>query len=63
MNEGLESIGDRAFQSSGIEEVCFPTSLRKVSENAFAGCEHLRGIEQETNYGALAVAACGALIV
>ena len=63
LNEGLESIGDRAFQNSGIEEVCFPSSLRRVGKDVFAGCEHLRVIEQKTNYGTLAVAADSALTV
>ena len=40
--EGLEEISDLAFQSTGLESVCIPTSVRRIGEEAFFGCDELR---------------------
>lgn len=42
LNEGLESIGVKAFISNqGLTEVTLPTTLRQLDASAFAGCIRL----------------------
>lgn len=36
LNEGLECIGDHAFDGTGIESIDFPNSLRKIGDSSFA---------------------------
>jgi len=38
---GLEEICDLAFQSTGLERVCIPATVRRIGEEAFFGCEEL----------------------
>lgn len=40
--EGLEEIGLRAFEDSGLEEVVLPSSVRVVHQGAFCKCKRLR---------------------
>ena len=40
--EGLEEIGVRAFEDSGLESVTFPSSVRTVHQTAFCRCQNLR---------------------
>ncbi len=35
-NDGLEFIGNRTFQSSGLEEVTFPSSVKHLGDRCFA---------------------------
>ena len=39
--DGLVEIGANAFRGSGLERVTFPSTLRRVGRDAFAGCERL----------------------
>lgn len=47
--EGVISIGDGVFKSSGIERADLPQSLRYIGEEAFADCEELESIEIPKN--------------
>lgn len=42
--EGLEFIGDWAFERSGIESINLPTSLKSFGKEAFSGCHNLKSI-------------------
>ena len=39
--EGVVSIGDRAFAESGIRKIVLPNSLTQMGTNLFANCENL----------------------
>ena len=39
--DGLVEICAGAFRGSGLERVTFPSTLRRVGRDAFAGCERL----------------------
>ena len=41
---GLESIGEYAFQSTGLESVSVPETVQSIDECAFFSCENLRRI-------------------
>lgn len=43
--KGLEKIGAKAFNRTGIESVIFPTSLKVVEQGAFSECHSLREVE------------------
>ena len=45
LNEGIEELEDESFAYSGLELVMFPTTLRKLGEDAFLHCERLKRIE------------------
>lgn len=40
----LATIGNSAFQNSGIKEIALPDSLQRIGNNAFAGCVQLNKI-------------------
>ena len=40
-NQALKSIGNKAFQLSGIKEAVLPASLLSIGDEAFSGCEGL----------------------
>lgn len=53
LNEGLEILGTNelkpdgdlylgVFQDSGLRGVKFPSTLKRIGNNAFAGCKNLR---------------------
>lgn len=42
MNEGLTSIGERAFFNSGIQEIVFPSTLRELGQETFYYCSRLK---------------------
>jgi len=39
LREGVTTIGENAFDSSGLTQICLPKSLTDIEENAFSGCE------------------------
>ena len=39
--EGLETIGDNCFQSTGLEEVTLPKTVKNVGDNVFSGCDDI----------------------
>ena len=40
LGEGLESIGDGAFQGcTGLKKIDLPSTLKTIGDNSFAGCE------------------------
>ena len=41
LNEGLVSIGERAFAYSSLESVAFPSTLKNVGAYAFTNCQNL----------------------
>ena len=43
--EGVKIIGERAFKGSALDSVTFPSSLRRLKEKAFYGCENLKKID------------------
>lgn len=43
--DGLQTIGEAAFASTGITKVTLPASLRKIGGGAFAYCESLQTVE------------------
>jgi hypothetical protein len=42
--EGLEAIGERSFEGSGVVELALPDSVRVIRGCAFGGCERLRRV-------------------
>lgn len=45
LNDGLQSIGDEAFQgSTKVEEIIVPNSVNSIGENAFRGCRNLKKV-------------------
>ena len=40
----LERVGDRCFESSGLEEIALPVVLREVGHGAFDFCPYLRTV-------------------
>lgn len=45
LNNGLQSIGDEAFQGSQqVEEIIIPSSVVSIGKNAFRGCYSLKKI-------------------
>ena len=47
LNEGLETLGPRAFSRTGLESLVLPATLKEL-EDSFAGCESLRTISLPT---------------
>lgn len=45
LNEGLERLGNGAFESSAIQDIQFPSSLRKIESDTFFCCKNLRGVK------------------
>lgn len=46
LNEGVEKIGDHAFDGcSGIEEITIPNSVKEIGNYAFHGCQMLKKIQ------------------
>jgi hypothetical protein len=45
LNEGVESVAQKAFQNTDVQSVSLPSTLRSVSAYAFDGCDELRTIE------------------
>lgn len=43
----LEEIGRMCFYSSGLEETTLPKTLKKIGDDTFSGCEHLKKIYVE----------------
>lgn len=43
--EGLEEIGESAFEGCGLKKITFPSTLKKIGKSAFASCIHLEEIE------------------
>ncbi len=44
ISEGVEEIGVAAFSNSKVEFVSFPSTLRKISRNAFLLCKSLKSV-------------------
>lgn len=42
--DGIEVIGDAAFQNTGITSIVIPGGVRKIGKHAFSGCENLTTI-------------------
>lgn len=42
--EGVRVIGERAFSYRGMEEVHFPSSLRRINHEAFSNCNDLKEV-------------------
>ena len=47
--ESLESIGNYAFESSGIETISIPTNVKSIGINPFVNCQSLTGIEMKSS--------------
>lgn len=45
LNEGLTSIGERAFFNSSIQEIVFPSTLEKLEEDIFYYCKNLKRVD------------------
>ena len=43
-SSSLERIGASCFQSSGVEEVSIPDSVRELCDGCFKGCASLRRV-------------------
>ena len=41
LSEGLESIGERSFQSTALQEVVIPGSVKRIEDTAFYNCRSL----------------------
>lgn len=59
LNEGLEKLGSRevingveyaggAFDCSAVESVRLPSTLKRVEDNTFWNCKHLKNVEIPT---------------
>ena len=44
IEEGIETIGERAFAGSSVEEITLPESLKRIAPDAFDGCGMLRRV-------------------
>ena len=44
IGEGIETIGEKAFAGSSVEEVTLPKSLKRIAPDAFEGCGMLRKV-------------------
>lgn len=42
LNDGLETIGSRCFEKSGLWEVTIPGSVKSIDHNAFEGSFYLK---------------------
>ena len=62
INNGIEKIGDKAFESyEGLKEVRFPSSLKEIGDKAFENCDSLKTItlpEGCKTLGSMAFAYC-----
>ena len=45
LNERLEKLGDSAFESSAIESIALPSTLKRIESMTFQRCEHLKRID------------------
>lgn len=45
LNEGLETIGESAFERTSLEGVSIPDTVERLSSSVFCDCENLRNIE------------------
>lgn len=45
LNEGLETLGKRAFADSGLQSVRLPSTLRALQYGTFRGCEDLKEVQ------------------
>lgn len=63
--EGVQEIGERAFNYTGITNLTLPRSLTKIGESAFGGCASLKNVQMQDNVTELgngAFANCTALM-
>lgn len=44
LEEGVAEIGSSAFNNTGISKMVFPSTLEKIGENAFSGCQNLNKV-------------------
>ena len=44
LGEGLEYIGEQCFTKTGVEEVVFPSSIRRIGIRAFKSCKDLKRV-------------------
>ena len=44
-SENLKTINEEAFRESGLRNIEFPASLRKISQAAFCKCQSLRTVK------------------
>ncbi len=42
--DGLERVGEFAFQSSSLQKICIPDSVTVIERDAFAKCSHLKEV-------------------
>ena len=52
LNDGLETIGEAAFQRSLIRQITLPGTLRQIDKNVFHGCSSLKRVYAEDGCGA-----------
>lgn len=57
--DGLQNIGDGSFNSSGIENITLPSSVRTLGISAFYNCQHLFEIELPENIQIIGSSAFG----
>ncbi len=59
----ITSIGDEAFQGSGVQQVTIPTSITSIGKNAFDGCTNLETVyydgKKSTGWDAISKENCG----
>lgn len=63
--DGIEVIGDAAFQNTGITSIVIPGGVRKIGKHAFSGCENLTTITMKNGLetiGDFAFAGCEKLV-
>ena len=48
LNEGLEKIGDRAFQYAGFRSVNLPLTIKFLGQDVFSNCENLENHVPQT---------------
>ena len=45
LGDGLEIIGESAFEGSGLESFTAPVSLKKIRDSAFCDCKDLKHVD------------------
>ena len=63
--DGIEVIGDAAFQNTGITSIVIPGGVRKIGKQAISGCENLTTITMKNGLetiGDFAFAGCEKLV-
>ena len=45
LNEGLEKLGRNTFGWSAIEDITLPSTLKRIENETFQGCTHLKRVD------------------